>query len=101
MIDNRLTVHYQGRPSWQKSVQLTEGIDGLSIVLPDDVEPMTHIEVSVDQDRLTAHLHWQLVPGVQYRLADQVPKCCPAALRANRAASQAAHGRRCTTSSAV
>ncbi|MGI6148502.1 MAG: flagellar assembly protein A [Limnochordia bacterium] len=72
MIDNRLTVHYQGR-LMAKSVQLTEGIDGLSIVLPDDVEPMTYIEVSVDQDRLTAHLHWQLVPGVQYRLADQVP----------------------------
>lgn len=72
IIDSRIMVKYQGQQV-KKSVQLTDGIDELEIILPHDVDPIMHVEVSVDKDGLTAHFHWQKFEGVQYRLADQPP----------------------------
>lgn len=69
IIDNRITVRYNGQLV-QKSLHLTEGLEGLEIILPDSIEPGVHTEVSVDKDGLTAHFYWQYIQGVHYRLAD-------------------------------
>ncbi|HHT72546.1 MAG TPA: FapA family protein [Firmicutes bacterium] len=72
IIDKRITVRYGGELV-QNSVQLTDGLNGLDIILPENMEPVVHIEVSVDKDGLTAHFHWQQNQGIEYRLGEQPP----------------------------
>lgn len=78
-VDNKITVRYQGQHV-ERMVVLEQGLSGLEIILPEDTEPITDIEVIVDKDGLTARLNWNQVPGAKYSLADQ-PKASVAQLR--------------------
>lgn len=69
---SELQVLYHGELQ-DKQVILSEGLEPLEIILPDNTEPELHYEVVVNQAKTKAQLLWKRVPGFVYSLVDQAP----------------------------
>lgn len=68
-----IKVYYRGDEVLGELV-LTEGLDHLEIILPEDVEPELHYDVIVSPDKTKAQLVWKRTPGVVHKLMDQAPR---------------------------
>lgn len=55
----------------EREIKLTEGLEPLEILLPENREPELTYEIEVDTKKTTANLVWKRTPGVEYCLADQ------------------------------
>jgi hypothetical protein len=69
---SELHVVYNGEVREGK-VDLTDGLENLEIILPENREPELHYEIKVNADRTKAELFWKRTPGVIYELADHPP----------------------------
>lgn len=65
-------VRYQGEVV-SKSVTLTQGLETLEIVLPQDTKASLNYEFVVNRSKTKAELLWKHTPGVIYSLADKAP----------------------------
>lgn len=69
---SELQVIYKGEIQ-QGQVSLTDGLEGLEIILPESREPDLYYEVKINEAKTKAELYWKRAPGVNYTLADHPP----------------------------
>ena len=69
---NELHVLYHGEPV-ENQVILSDGLEPLEIILPENRDPELSYEVVVNPQKTKAQLIWKRTPGVVYKLADQPP----------------------------
>lgn len=69
-FNNEIQVRYGGKVV-QQSVSLTDGLEPLEIILPQDTKPSLHYEFIINQNKTKAELFWKRTPGFIYSLMDQ------------------------------
>lgn len=69
---SELHVLYKGELV-ENEVAITDGLEPLEIMLPEDREPELHYEIRVNPQKTKAELFWKRHPGISYSLADQAP----------------------------
>lgn len=69
---SELHVLYKGEVM-KEQVTLSEGLEPLEIILPENREPELHYEIRTNADKTKAELYWKRTPGVIYELADHAP----------------------------
>jgi predicted RNA-binding protein Jag len=72
-FDSEVKVLYRGEQVF-KEVLLSEGVEPLEVILPDDIKPQLTYDVVVDPSKTKAQLVWKRTPGVVHALADQAPR---------------------------
>lgn len=69
---SELHVLYKGEVK-EGQVSLTDGLEELEIILPENREPELHYEIRTNAEKTKTELFWKRTPGVIYKLADHAP----------------------------